>query len=186
MDGGCFHALSVYDRWVIRAGGGPVEVSMPWLLRDAGCRLVGGVIPNTPGCWGREEAIGERSGVGSDCNDGDGDGAGDEDGLEVLEGFEAGEMGEMEDLVGGQMTVIELFRRWDVNDCVDNDKWPAFAADWLGGSEFASVALGKDANCVEEAEVEAEAEARRVREDDVSASRPCVTTSEMRDCMLGT
>lgn len=38
-----FRAVSVvYDRCVLSAGGGPLDVSIPWLLRDAGARRVAG------------------------------------------------------------------------------------------------------------------------------------------------
>ena len=42
--GGCaFHAVSVEcECCVLSAGGGPFDVSIPWLLRDAGARRAAG------------------------------------------------------------------------------------------------------------------------------------------------
>lgn len=52
---GCFHVFSAgWDRWVLNAGGGPVEVSIPWLLRDAGGLLFAGERgskPDEASCW---------------------------------------------------------------------------------------------------------------------------------------
>ena len=53
--GGCdFFAASVeYDRCVLSAGGGPLDVSIPWLLLEAGARRVAGdraSRPEEPGC----------------------------------------------------------------------------------------------------------------------------------------
>lgn len=41
-----------YERWVIKAGGGPFAVAMPWLLREAGALLFAGErasMPDDPG-----------------------------------------------------------------------------------------------------------------------------------------
>lgn len=37
-----------FVRWVLNAGGGPVEVSIPWLLRDAGGRFCAGDRASVP------------------------------------------------------------------------------------------------------------------------------------------
>lgn len=58
--------------------------------------------------------MGGNSGAGSECNDGEGN----EDGLGVGEISEVGEMG---GFAGGETTVMELFRRSDGVDCVDDD-----------------------------------------------------------------
>lgn len=47
--GKALHVLSAAKmRCVLNAGGGPDEVSIPWLLREAGARLVAGDRPSTP------------------------------------------------------------------------------------------------------------------------------------------
>jgi hypothetical protein len=53
------HAASVdWARWVINAGGGPLDVSMPWLLRDAGGRLLEGERGSWDGlCWSAKEGL---------------------------------------------------------------------------------------------------------------------------------
>lgn len=55
--------LSVdFVRWVLNAGGGPVEVSIPWLLRDAGGRFCAGdraSVPDDVGLIVKYDSAGE-------------------------------------------------------------------------------------------------------------------------------
>jgi len=63
---------------VLNAGGGPLEVSIPWLLRDAGGRRVGGERGSRPDAagWDAKYPVREDSGVDTALGDDGGDNSG--------------------------------------------------------------------------------------------------------------